>query len=61
MDLSAANEFTLHILATVAQKEAAAISSRTRDALAAKKARGFTLGTSANLTPAARAKGLVAR
>jgi len=35
--------------------------SRTRDALAAKKARGFTLGTPANLTDEAKLKGLVAR
>ena len=61
VDLPAADEFTLHILAAVAQKEAAAISSRTRDALAAKKARGFTLGTPANLMPAARTQGLAAR
>jgi len=61
VDLPAADEFTLHILAAVAQKEAVAISSRTRDALAAKKARGFHLGTPANLTPEARAKGLLAR
>ena len=61
VDLPAADEFTLHILAAVAQKKAAAVSSRTRNALAAKKARGFTLGTPANLTPDARAKGLVAR
>ncbi len=56
VDLPAADEFTLHILAAVAQKEASAISTRTRDALAAKKARGFPLGTPANLTPAAREK-----
>ena len=61
VDLPAADEFTLHILAAVAQKEAAAISSRTRDALAAKKARGFTLGTPANLTTEAKLKGLAAR
>ena len=61
VDLPAADEFTLHILAAVAQKEASAISSRTRDALAAKKARGVVLGTPANLTPAARTKGLAAR
>ncbi|GAC1599446.1 MAG: recombinase family protein [Hymenobacter sp.] len=61
VDLPAADEFTLHILAAVAQKEAAAISSRTREALAAKKARGFPLGTPANLTPQARAQGLAAR
>ena len=61
VDLPAADEFTLHILAAVAQKEASAISSRTRDALAAKKARGFQLGTPANLTAEARAKGLATR
>ena len=59
VDLPAADEFTLHILAAVAQKEATAISTRTRDALAAKKARGFQLGTPANLTVVARAKALV--
>ena len=61
VDLPASDEFTLHILAAVAQKEASAISTRTRDALAAKKARGAVLGTPANLTAAARAKGLVTR
>lgn len=58
VDLPAADEFTLHILAAVAQKEATAISTRTRDALAAKKARGFQLGNPANLTREARAKAL---
>jgi DNA invertase Pin-like site-specific DNA recombinase len=58
VDLPAADEFTLHILAAVAQKEATAISTRTRDALAAKKARGFKLGTPANLTREAREKAL---
>ena len=61
VDLPAADEFTLHILAAVAQKEASAISTRTRDALAAKKARGAVLGTPANLTPEARAQGLLTR
>ena len=61
VDLTAADEFTLHILAAVAQKEASAISSRTREALAAKKARGFALGTPANLTSEAKQKGLAAR
>jgi DNA invertase Pin-like site-specific DNA recombinase len=61
VDLPAADEFTLHILAAVAQKEASAISTRMRDALAAKKARGFTLGTPANLTEEAKLKGLAAR
>lgn len=61
MGLPAANEFTIHILAAVAQKEDSTISSRTRDALAAKKARGFVLGTPANLTEEAKLKGLAAR
>lgn len=61
VDLPAADEFTLHILAAVAQKEATAISTRTRDALAAKKARGHVLGTPANLTAEASAKGLLIR
>ncbi len=52
---------TLHILAAEAQKEATTISTRTRDALAAKKARGFILGTPANLTDEAKLKGLAAR
>jgi len=56
VDLPAADEFTLHIMAAVAQKEASAISTRTRDALAAKKAQGAQLGTPANLTQAAREK-----
>ena len=42
VDLPAA-ELTLHILAAVDQKEATAISTLTRDALVAKKARGFQL------------------
>jgi DNA invertase Pin-like site-specific DNA recombinase len=49
VDLPAADEFTFHILTAVPQKEFSAISSRTRDALAAKKTRGFTLDTPANL------------
>ena len=59
VDLPAADEFTLHILAAVAQKEATAISTRTKDALAAKKVRGFQLGTPANLTAEAREKSWV--
>ncbi len=43
-------------MVAVAQKEASAISTHTRDALAAKKARGAQLGMPANLTQAAREK-----
>lgn len=39
-----ATRFTLHILAAVAEHEAAAISARTKGALGAVKARGKTLG-----------------
>ncbi|MGI4735051.1 MAG: recombinase family protein [Janthinobacterium lividum] len=60
VDLPTADEFTLHILAAVAQKEATAISTRTREALKAKKSRGFELGTPTNLTAEARKKGSVA-
>jgi DNA invertase Pin-like site-specific DNA recombinase len=59
VDLPVADEFTLHIMAAVAQKEASAISTRTRDALAAKKARGAQLGSPGNLTQAAREKSWV--
>jgi len=56
-DIPDANDFTVGILALVAQKEAEAISTRTKDALKAKKMRGFKLGTPANLTAEARVKG----
>lgn len=41
--------FVLHLYAALAEKERALISSRTRDALAAKKAQGVQLGNRTNL------------
>ncbi len=44
VDMPEATDMTIHILASVAQGEAKAISDRTRTALAAAKARGTVLG-----------------
>ncbi len=40
-----ANELTIHIMATVAQAQRKAISTRIKEALAAAKARGVRLGS----------------
>lgn len=57
----AQGRFFLTQMAAVAELEAGLISERTKDSLAAKKARGHVLGTPANLTPEAQAKGGKAR
>jgi DNA invertase Pin-like site-specific DNA recombinase len=44
VDMPEANELTIHIMAAVAQAERKAISKRTKEALAAARARGVVLG-----------------
>lgn len=60
-DMPDANTLTVGLFAVLAQHERETISKRTKDALAAKKARGEKMGTPANLTEAARSEGLQAR
>jgi DNA invertase Pin-like site-specific DNA recombinase len=57
VDMPAANNFTIHILAAVAEQETKAISARTKAALAAAKARGVQLGGDRGNLPAVAKKG----
>ena len=56
-DIPNADEFTINILAAVAQKGAKDISDSTKRGLPAKRAHGFLLGKPENFTAASRALG----
>jgi len=53
-DFPTANDLTIHIIAAVAQHEAATVSSRTAAALKAAKARGVVLGKSMSIDKAVK-------
>lgn len=59
-DMPDANSLTVGIFAVIAQNERETIAKRTKDALAAKRARGEHLGNVNNLTEKGRAKGVEA-
>lgn len=56
VDMPDVDDLTIHVLAAVAEKEAKRISSTTKEALSAARARGVKLGNPQNLTPEAREK-----
>ena len=59
-DMPDANTLTVGLFAVLAQHERETISKRTKDALAAKKARGAHLGNPQNMTPAINRQGRAA-
>lgn len=61
LDIGEQDEFTTHIFAATAQREAKMISNRTKDALQAKRMRGEPLGNIKNLTQEGRLKGAQAK
>ncbi len=61
LDIPVADHFTVHLFAALAEKERKMISERTKAALAAKKERGYKLGSpSPTLTEQIRKKGRAA-
>jgi len=57
VDMPSVDNFTIHILAAVAEQEAKLISKRTREGLAAAKAKGVKLGNPETLTEDVREMG----